>query len=881
MSKYCIRCGKEIADNSQFCIRCGAKQVVTPPPAADTGRNYAAGKHCIRCGRPLAEKASVCLACGAVQDTSEATIMAHKPIPQKEEDLPTASKESKPKRSKKPLVVTVLVILLLTAAAAGALFFLSNMEKGLAGADEIEQMLNDAYMKALDDDDYRGVRRFRTRDADEKTHDQTFTCDVVSADDDISSIQASGFIKNDEVIQLRTIYFGYTEPADPENEEDRFPEPAVAIFPISIFKEDIDTPDEFEEFLSEMDVISEDESGSRTLQTAEDNIEYTYVSEVVSDIISVTFTVRYLPAFDTGLLESDLTDTSDTAENAEPSPSTDTTDTTDTSAADTDLPLPTDPNAVYTEKITEYKQAIKMGFDSFNEKYRYGSDCTSINALMLRAAYNSGGYIGYSFCDIDKNGTDELIFTNLQNIIDIYTVKDGNVIKLFKDAYFGDRIRVHVLSDGRLLTEGSGSVSSGSSVVYEIDPTDGNLRQESAYYYDSNGPSSYMVGYSYLAQSQYGDILTTWLSDSIFESFSWTLLPVPVIDRPADTPEAVDTTAADTTSPEETAAHTHSFGRWTRVNDATHRRICACGEIRSEAHTFDAGVVTVAPTDLTAGVKTYTCTKCGETKTEALAKLQHTHSYGKWIPLNDSTHYKGCSCGDTIAEAHTFDDGKVTKQPTATSLGVKTYTCIICGDTVTESIAKLDHTHSYGKWAYNDDTTHVRVCACGNQEKGNHVYDSGRVTKQPTAASTGEKVYTCTLCGAKKTETLPKLEEHTHSYSDWFEVSENTHARACSCGVDQTEPHAFGNGTVILQPTDTMDGIMSYTCALCGAVKESPIPKSGSSDSISYEFTRVCDVCGLSDGTVPYTLQVGVEVDVSWTCSHCEHFNGYTLTYSP
>lgn len=39
------------------------------------------------------------------------------------------------------------------------------------------------------------------------------------------------------------------------------------------------------------------------------------------------------------------------------------------------------------------------------------------------------------------------------------------------------------------------------------------------------------------------------------------------------------------------------------------------------AHTWDEGVITGAPTTKKAGVRTYTCTVCGETKTEAILKL--------------------------------------------------------------------------------------------------------------------------------------------------------------------------------------------------------------------------------------------------------------------
>ena len=40
--------------------------------------------------------------------------------------------------------------------------------------------------------------------------------------------------------------------------------------------------------------------------------------------------------------------------------------------------------------------------------------------------------------------------------------------------------------------------------------------------------------------------------------------------------------------------------------------------------------------------------------------------------------------------AHTWDEGKVTTEPTTKAEGVKTYTCTVCGETKTEAIAKLE-----------------------------------------------------------------------------------------------------------------------------------------------------------------------------------------------
>lgn len=79
-------------------------------------------------------------------------------------------------------------------------------------------------------------------------------------------------------------------------------------------------------------------------------------------------------------------------------------------------------------------------------------------------------------------------------------------------------------------------------------------------------------------------------------------------------------------------------------------------------HTWNAGVVTKEPACTEAGVKTYTCTTCGATKTEE-------------IP----------------ATGHTWNDGEVTTAATCTEAGVKTYTCTVCNATRPEAIEALGH----------------------------------------------------------------------------------------------------------------------------------------------------------------------------------------------
>ena len=62
----------------------------------------------------------------------------------------------------------------------------------------------------------------------------------------------------------------------------------------------------------------------------------------------------------------------------------------------------------------------------------------------------------------------------------------------------------------------------------------------------------------------------------------------------------------------------HSYGEWAVENDDNHEKLCLCGKKISEAHAWDDGVITTPATYEKDGVKTYTCTTCSHTKTEAI-----------------------------------------------------------------------------------------------------------------------------------------------------------------------------------------------------------------------------------------------------------------------
>lgn len=269
----------------------------------------------------------------------------------------------------------------------------------------------------------------------------------------------------------------------------------------------------------------------------------------------------------------------------------------------------------------------------------------------------------------------------------------------------------------------------------------------------------------------------------------------------------------------------HTYGSWEKNTAENHKHTCkVCGNVETAAHTWDSGKVTEAPTHTKEGTKTYTCTVCGETKTEKVEKLKD-HSYGEWTKHDDKQHKHSCICGDTQYAAHTWDNGKVTKAATCKDTGEKLYTCTACGETKTEAIAKTNN-HTYGSWEKNTAENHKHTCkVCGNVETAAHTWDNGKVTVKPTSTTKGQTVYTCTLCG--ETKTVETDYSHSHSYGIKWHYDNNMHWHECTgCGSKQTpRAHTFGEAKIITPATHTSTGKAEYKCTVCGAAVEKEIAK--------------------------------------------------------
>ena len=296
--------------------------------------------------------------------------------------------------------------------------------------------------------------------------------------------------------------------------------------------------------------------------------------------------------------------------------------------------------------------------------------------------------------------------------------------------------------------------------------------------------------------------------------------------------------------------------RWDEYNTAAFHATYPMAEYNYATdckHTYEAAITT-KPTCTDKGVKTYTCSKCGDSYTESVPSTGH--NYDKSEVTAPTCTDKGytthtCSaCGDfyqdtlVAATGHSYDSGVITKEATCAEVGIKTFTCANCKQTYTEELPKQDHVYDKTEVTAptcdeNGYTTHI-CTACGDSyhdtfvDPTGHSYDTGVVTKEATCSAEGIKTYTCTKCGNTVEESIAAL---GHAYDDGQVVTEPTctesgiKTHTCS-RCDSTikaiiDPlgHAYDEGIVTTEPTCTEEGVMTYTCIRgCGNTTTGPIP---------------------------------------------------------
>ncbi len=308
----------------------------------------------------------------------------------------------------------------------------------------------------------------------------------------------------------------------------------------------------------------------------------------------------------------------------------------------------------------------------------------------------------------------------------------------------------------------------------------------------------------------------------------------------------------------------HVFGNLVSVDDKNHKDVCkVCQKEVTEPHTWNSGKVTKKPTCKEEGVKTYTCTGCSATYTEAISKTED-HKYGSWQKVDDENHKRTCSvCAKEETAAHGYktswskdksghwhecsgckdkkDFAKHT--PGAAATEKKAQTCTVCNYVIK---AALGHTHKWDKTLTSDATGHWYECS-GCEEKKDvaaHDFENGCDPDCATCGFTREVAHDiseawasdgtnhwheCTICGMKEGESAhePGAEatEFTaqtcsicdkelvaalgHSFSEQWNSDEENHWRDCACGEKgELAKHTYEDGA----------------CSVCGAEEPKSFP---------------------------------------------------------
>ena len=148
------------------------------------------------------------------------------------------------------------------------------------------------------------------------------------------------------------------------------------------------------------------------------------------------------------------------------------------------------------------------------------------------------------------------------------------------------------------------------------------------------------------------------------------------------------------------------------------------------------------------------------------------------------------------------------------------------------------HSHSYADAWSHDATHHWHASTCGHEVvsgKAEHTWNDGEVTKAATCGAAGEKTFTCTVCGATKTEAIAATGVHTpvEVSAKAATCTEAGYTAGVQCSVCGTiisgmeEIHALGHvwgDYAITHAVSGRDGTKTHTCSRCNTTEDEKIP---------------------------------------------------------
>ena len=296
--------------------------------------------------------------------------------------------------------------------------------------------------------------------------------------------------------------------------------------------------------------------------------------------------------------------------------------------------------------------------------------------------------------------------------------------------------------------------------------------------------------------------------------------------------------------------------------------VVSCSGDPEHVHTFDDGKVTTEATCSATGVKIYTCTTCGQTKTETIPIDSNSHSFSSTYNSDATNHWKECANTGCTAKTentgHVWNEGETTKEPTCTETGIKTYACTTCSQTKTETIPIDPNSHSFSSTYNSDETNHWKECSLCSAKKDEGAHTQATRTTA-TCTKDGIKTTYCSVCekiistenqgalgheeinheakAATCTEkgwaayvtcsrcdytTYSEIKATGHSFNTNTWSSDNEyHWHPATCGhtseKDALEVHKWNEGVVTTEASCVAEGVKTITCTTCQKTKTEAI----------------------------------------------------------